>query len=67
FEGVAFTYVFAAVGTFVIMFILKLFMDLRVAHSIEEQGIDLPIHGEEGYGNEFGSGVFISQGSSSEG
>jgi Amt family ammonium transporter len=36
-------------------------MDLRVAPSIEEQGIDLPVHGEEGYGSEFGSGVFVSQ------
>nr|WP_318655902.1 ammonium transporter [Pseudanabaena yagii] len=67
FYGVATTYIFSAVATFVILFILKLFMDLRVAPSIEEQGIDLPIHGEEGYGSEFGSGVFISQGSSSEG
>ncbi len=67
FEGVAVTYVFAAIATFIILQVLKLFMDLRVAPSIEEQGIDLPIHGEEGYGSEFGSGVFISQGSSSEG
>jgi Amt family ammonium transporter len=61
FEGVAITYVFAAVATFIILQVLKLFMDLRVAPSIEEQGIDLPVHGEEGYGSEFGSGVFVSQ------
>ncbi len=36
-------------------------MDLRVASSIEEQGIDLTVHGEEGYGSEFGSGVFVNQ------
>jgi len=66
FEGVAFTYIFAAIATFAILFILKLFMDLRVPQSVEEQGIDLPIHGEEGYGSDFGSGVFVSQ-SSSEG
>ena len=41
-------------------------MDLRVPQSVEEQGIDLPIHGEEGYGSDFGSGVFVRQ-SSSEG
>ncbi len=64
FEGVAFTYVFAAIGTFIILRVLKLFMDLRVAPSIEEQGIDLPIHGEEGYGSDFGSGVFVSSQSS---
>jgi Amt family ammonium transporter len=61
FEGVAITYVFAAIATFIILQVLKLFMDLRVAPSIEEQGIDLPVHGEEGYGSEFGSGVFVSQ------
>ena len=41
-------------------------MDLRVPQSVEEQGIDLPIHGEEGYGSDFGSGVLTSS-SSSEG
>jgi Amt family ammonium transporter len=64
FEGVAFTYVFAGVMTFIILQVLKLFMDLRVPLSIEQQGIDLPIHGEEGYGSDFGSGVFVSEGSS---
>jgi len=62
--GVATTYVFAGVVTFIILFVLKLFMDLRVAQSVEEQGIDLPVHGEEGYGSDFGSGVFASQSSS---
>jgi Amt family ammonium transporter len=61
FEGVAITYVFAGIATFIILQVLKLFMDLRVAPSIEEQGIDLPVHGEEGYGSEFGSGIFVSQ------
>ena len=46
--------------------VFKLFMDLRVPQSVEEQGIDLPIHGEEGYGSDFGSDVFASS-SSSEG
>jgi Amt family ammonium transporter len=64
FLGVATTYVFAAIATFIILQILKLFMDLRVAPSIEEQGIDLPVHGEEGYGSDFGSGVFVSSKSS---
>jgi Amt family ammonium transporter len=35
-------------------------MDLRVPQSVEEQGIDLSIHGEEGYGSDFGSSVFTS-------
>ncbi len=66
FQGVIVTYVFAGVATFIILQVLKIFMDLRVAPSVEEQGIDLPVHGEEGYGSDFGSGVFASQ-SSSEG
>ena len=52
---------FAGIATFIILQVLKLFMDLRVASSIEEQGIDLTVHGEEGYGSEFGSGVFVNQ------
>ena len=64
FEGVAFTYIFAAIATFVILQVLKLFMDLRVPQSVEEQGIDLPVHGEEGYGSDFGSGVFVGSNAS---
>ena len=64
FQGVIVTYVFAGVATFIILQVLKIFMDLRVAQSVEEQGIDLPVHGEEGYGSDFGSGVFASQSSS---
>ncbi len=66
FEGVAITYVFAGIATFIILQVLKMFMELRVPQAIEEQGIDLPIHGEEGYGSEFGSGVFVNSGSYSE-
>ncbi|MDX2255289.1 MAG: ammonium transporter [Pseudanabaenaceae cyanobacterium bins.39] len=62
FVGVAVTYIFAAIATFIILQVLKLFMELRVSPSVEEQGIDLPIHGEEAYGSEFGSGVFVNQG-----
>ncbi len=63
-QGVLVTYAFAAIATFIILQVLKLFMDLRVAKSVEEQGIDIPVHGEEAYGSEFGSGVYINQGSS---
>jgi ammonium transporter, Amt family len=57
FVAVAITYVFAAVGTFVILKALSLFMDLRVSQESEFQGLDINEHGEEGYGAEFASGL----------
>ncbi|MEE3715634.1 ammonium transporter [Tumidithrix elongata RA019] len=59
FYGVAATYVFAAVGTAIILFVLKLvFGDLRVKPETETQGLDVTVHGEEGYGQDFGSGGY---------
>jgi len=43
------TIVFAAVGTFVILFIMKKFMDIRVTQSEEAQGLDLSEHSEQAY------------------
>lgn len=57
FIGIAATYVFAAVGTFVILKGLSLVMDLRVKPVAEDQGLDINEHGEEGYGDEFASGL----------
>ena len=57
FVGVIATYVFAAVGTFVILKLLGLIMPLRVKPVAEEQGLDINEHGEEGYGDEFASGL----------
>ncbi len=57
FVGVLATYIFAAVGTFVIIKILGVFMELRVKPTIEDQGLDINEHGEEGYGEEFASGL----------
>ncbi len=54
--GVVATYAFAAVGTFVILKVIGLFMSLRVKELIEEQGLDVHEHGEEGYGEEFAGG-----------
>jgi Amt family ammonium transporter len=50
--GVVATYLFAAVGTFIILKLMALFMPLRVSQSTEEQGLDVPEHGEEAYGQE---------------
>lgn len=54
--GVIATYIFAAVGTFVILKVISLFMPLRVKELAEEQGLDINEHGEEGYGEEFAGG-----------
>jgi len=64
FVGVLATYVFAAVGTFAILKILGQFMELRVASSAEDQGLDIGLHGEEAYGEDFAGG-FSSYESSS--
>ncbi|PHX54919.1 ammonium transporter [Tychonema bourrellyi FEM_GT703] len=50
------TYVFAAIGTFVILKILAQFMELRVPSSAEDQGLDIGEHGEEAYGEDFAGG-----------
>ncbi|WP_293343128.1 ammonium transporter [Microcoleus sp. CAWBG58] len=56
FVGVLATYVFAAVGTFAILKLLGTFMELRVASSVEDQGLDISQHGEEAYGEDFAGG-----------
>jgi ammonium transporter, Amt family len=58
--AVAITYVFAAVGTAIILALLKLVMELRVKPEAEYQGLDINEHGEEGYGEEFASGLSMA-------
>jgi ammonium transporter, Amt family len=58
--AVAITYVFAAVGTAIILSLLKLVMELRVKPEAEYQGLDINEHGEEGYGEEFASGLSMA-------
>ncbi len=55
------TYVIAAVGTFIIIKALSLVMDLRVKPEAEYQGLDISEHGEEGYGEEFASGLSFAE------
>jgi Amt family ammonium transporter len=57
FVGVVATYIFAAVGTFIILKALGAIMELRVKAESEDQGLDINEHGEEGYGEEFASGL----------
>jgi Amt family ammonium transporter len=67
FVGVAGTYIFVGVGTWIILTILKQFMDLRVSENVEAEGLDVPEHGEEAYGQEFEfSGPFGDRISSNE-
>jgi Amt family ammonium transporter len=59
--AVAATYAFAAVGTFIILRGLSLVMPLRTKEESEYQGLDVSEHGEEGYGEEFASGLSFAE------
>lgn len=48
-EGILITVVFAAVMTFVIIKVMKLFMDIRVDKAEEADGLDVAEHGETAY------------------
>ncbi|NJP11486.1 MAG: ammonium transporter [Leptolyngbyaceae cyanobacterium RU_5_1] len=48
--GVLIAWVIAAVGTLIILKVLSLFMELRVRPEVEDEGLDVHEHGEEGYG-----------------
>jgi ammonium transporter, Amt family len=49
FVAVAATWIFAAVGTLIILGILKAVMGLRVSEEEEQMGLDLSQHNEQGY------------------
>jgi Amt family ammonium transporter len=53
--GIAIAYILAAVGTFIILKILDATVGLRVKQPVELEGMDINEHGEEGYGEEFGT------------
>jgi Amt family ammonium transporter len=48
-EGILITVVFAAVMTFIIIKVMKLFMDIRVDKAEEADGLDVAEHGETAY------------------
>lgn len=50
----------AAVGTFVILKVLALFMTLRVKTQLEIEGVDLSEHGEVGYGEDLAGEISLS-------
>jgi Amt family ammonium transporter len=49
FKAVGLTIVWSVVATAVIAYLLKAVMGLRAAPEIEEAGLDLAEHGEQGY------------------
>ena len=49
FVGVGASIAWCAVGTFVIAFIVKMTVGLRVEEQQERDGLDISIHGERGY------------------
>jgi ammonium transporter, Amt family len=60
--AVLITYVFAGLGSFIILTVLKAVLgDLRVKPESEYQGLDINEHGEEGYGEEFASGLSLAE------
>jgi len=48
---------YAAVGTFVIASVVRLVFPLRAETNVEAQGLDVPMHGEEGYSD--GEGALL--------
>ena len=49
--GVALTFVWTAVASFVILKLIAMVVPLRVSHDVEIEGLDLAQHGERGYSN----------------
>jgi ammonium transporter, Amt family len=58
--GIVITYIIAALGTFILLKLLSLVMNLRVNNEVELQGLDIHEHGEEGYGEEFAAGLSLA-------
>ncbi|MBD2627925.1 ammonium transporter [Anabaena variabilis FACHB-164] len=58
--AIAIAYIIAAVGTWVILKIIAATIGLRVNEEMENQGLDINEHGEEGYNSEFGDRINLS-------
>lgn len=59
--AVVIAYVFAGVGTFIILKVIDATVGLRLKPEAEVQGMDINEHGEEGYGREFAGGVSLTK------
>jgi len=58
--GVIIAYLVAGIGTFLILKLLSLFMNLRVGEVTEEEGLDIHEHGEEAYGESLAGELSLS-------
>lgn len=58
--AVVITYILAGVGTFAILKILGSVMSLRVRPQVEDEGLDIHLHGEEAYGASFASEIIFA-------
>ena len=52
-KAAGFTLLWVAVGTYVVLLVVRQFVALRVNEQQERQGLDVNAHGEEAYNNEF--------------
>jgi len=59
--AVGITYVLAGAGTWILLKILDATIGLRVKPELEIQGMDINEHGEEGYGDDFASGLNFAE------
>ncbi len=59
--GVILAYIVAGLGTFLILKLLSVFMDLRVSEVTEEEGLDIHEHGEEAYGESLAGELSFAQ------
>jgi Amt family ammonium transporter len=59
--AVVIAYIFAAVGTFILLKILDATVGLRLNPEAEVQGMDINEHGEEGYGQDFTGGISLTR------
>ncbi|AFY59280.1 ammonium transporter [Synechococcus sp. PCC 6312] len=55
------SWVLAGVGTFIILKLLSLVMDLRVSTDVEDEGLDIHEHGEAAYGGDFPSEISLKR------
>ncbi len=55
FVGIGLAWIISIVGTLIILFIVDKLIGLRVSPEQEKQGLDLSLHGEEGYDWEIGA------------
>ena len=52
-KAAGFTILWVAIGTYVVLILIRKFVPLRVGDQQECQGLDVSSHGEEAYNNEF--------------